>query len=68
MSNPHEWLIPSAPSPIGTTASLEGYLQISLTPEGEITVRGTRLLLEWLLQNLAEEGWQIQLESVRWCG
>lgn len=56
---------PSAPA---ASELLEGYLQITVSTEGHLVLRGTRSLVEWLLPHLAREGWQIELDSLRWCG
>lgn len=56
------------PAPLHQPRNLSGYLQISLSTDGKIAIRGTRSLLEWLLRRLADDGWQIELDSVRWCG
>jgi hypothetical protein len=47
---------------------LTGYLQIDLTDNGQIVLRGSRLLLDWMLHQLAADGWQVELDSIRWCG
>lgn len=48
--------------------SQQGYLQVSLTNEGMIQVRGTRSLMNWLIQELAKDGWCVNFENSRWCG
>lgn len=64
--------LPDAPlapfAPVVTADDLAGYLQISLTEDGHISVRGTRLLVDWLLRRLAADGWHIELDSIHWCG
>lgn len=46
----------------------EGYLQISLDSDGHITLRGTRMLADWLLKRMASEGWQLEVDPMTWCG
>lgn len=46
----------------------EGYLQISLDADGHITLRGTRMLVAWLLNRMTSEGWQIEVDPMTWCG
>lgn len=48
--------------------ALEGYLQISLGDDGRTAIRGTRALMDWLLDTLADEGWHVELDDARWCG
>lgn len=48
--------------------TVQGYLQISLTTQGTIQIRGTRTLVPWLLRKLAQDGWYVVLEHLRWCG
>lgn len=55
------------PSPLGDGVA-EGYLQVVLTTDGRISVRGSRALTDWLLRQLASDGWQIELDQIRWCG
>lgn len=59
-------LVPGAP--LSQSGTPEGYLQITLNQEGKIVVRGTRILMDWLLCQLAKEGWQIEFDNIRWCG
>ena len=59
-------LVPDAP--VAAPGARSGYLQLSLGADGRIALRGSRLLLDWLLQELAEDGWEIELDSIRWCG
>lgn len=48
--------------------NLEGYLQISLTKDGRLSLRGSRLFVEWFLQQLAAKGWVVEFDNLRWCG
>lgn len=45
-----------------------GYLQIFLSSDGRISLRGSRHLVDWLVTRLAHDGWQIELDEMRWCG
>lgn len=56
------------PAALRSELPLSGYLQIDLTSDGQIALRGSRLLLDWVLYELALDGWQVELESIRWCG
>lgn len=62
----HPALAPTAP--LTVPGELAGYLQIGIAEDGRISVRGSRLLLDWFLRQLAAEGWEIELDDVRWCG
>jgi hypothetical protein len=59
-------LVPDAPATSAGEPS--GYVQITLTTEGRIALRGSRQMLEWLLRELTEEGWKLELDDLRWCG
>lgn len=54
--------------PSGDSASRHGYLQISLSNDGTIQVRGTRHLFDWFLQRLAADGWRVDFDEIHWCG
>lgn len=50
------------------STTVQGYLQISLTTQGTMQIRGTRTLVPWLLRELVQDGWCVVLEHPRWCG
>jgi hypothetical protein len=54
--------------PILSEELLQGYLQISLSGNGTLQVRGTRSLMDWLSKELANDGWCVHFEDIRWCG
>jgi hypothetical protein len=56
------------PAALISELPLNGYLQIDLTDDGQIVLRGSRLLLDWMLHELARDGWQLELDNIRWCG
>lgn len=56
------------PAALTSELPLTGYLQIDLTSDGQIVLRGSRLLLDWMLHELAIDGWQLELDNIRWCG
>ena len=59
-------LVPDAP--VAAPGAPSGYVQLSFSVDGRVAFRGSRRLLDWLLQELAEEGWEIELDTMRWCG
>jgi len=56
------------PMPLAQRTELAGYIQISLDADGKLTLRGSRALVDWLLAELAAEGWILDLDSLSWCG
>lgn len=48
--------------------SERGYLQVSMTCQGELEARGTRGYVEWLLSELTRQGWALEMDNLRWCG
>jgi hypothetical protein len=70
---PYQDGAPTTPGREGFTAeegpdTLQGYVQVSISKEGRIAVRGSRQMFDWFLRRLAAEGWLIDLEDVHWCG
>ena len=61
-----ELLMPSVP--FTQQPELEGYVAITLDAAGGINLRGSRVMLAWLLEQLAARGWHIDLDQIRWCG
>jgi len=59
------FFVPSVPSDLGVG---KVYLQIALSAGGAISVRGSRVALEWFLHRCAATGWVIALDDVHWCG
>ena len=59
-------LVPDAP--VAAPGAPSGYVQLSFCADGRVAFRGSRRLLDWLLQELAEDGWEIELDTMRWCG
>lgn len=56
------------PVPCTEQPEMDGYVAITLSSAGNISVRGSQAMLTWLLARLAAKGWYIQLDQIRWCG
>lgn len=58
----------AADPPPAQRAAERGYLQISITHQGQLEMRGTRGYVEWLLFELTQRGWSLEMDNLRWCG
>lgn len=60
-------LLAADPPPVQQSPE-RGYLQISLNQQGQIEMRGTRGYVEWLVSELIQQGWNLEMDNLRWCG
>jgi len=59
---------PEALPAVAGQALAEGVLQITLAPDGRLTVRGPRAAVAEFLLTCARYGWVIRLNDLSWCG
>lgn len=59
-------IIPNAITDVADDA--DGYIQVTVQPDGKIHVRGSRHVVAQFVTELRTQGIEIQFSELHWCG